>query len=100
LRATRGQHQAVGAEVRVHGPAGPCSQVLALGSQYLSCQPPELLFGLGDLERARVEVLWPGGAREDFGDVPGGSRVLLVEGEGVARPLALGTRSMERFAGR
>src|SRR5262249_29869023 len=61
LRATRSQWQAIGAEVVVKGgSAGPCSQVLQCGSGYLSCQPPELVFGLGDAKEGTIEVYWPG----------------------------------------
>jgi hypothetical protein len=94
LRATRSHPQAVGAEVRIHGPAGPCSQVVAIGSQYLSCQPTELLFGLGGAPSAKVEVFWPGGAREEFGPVKAGSRVRLVEGDGAPEYLELRPRSL------
>jgi hypothetical protein len=75
LRATRGQYEAIGAEVMVDGPNGQHSQVL-------SRQPPELVFGVGAAGSARVELLWPGGHREDFGVIPGGSSVLLVQGAG------------------
>lgn len=85
LRATSGQYQAVGAEVVVQSPAGPCSQVLALGSGFLSEQPTELLFGIGEQEQATVEVIWPGGVRESFGSLDAGGTWLLVEGEGSAK---------------
>jgi len=88
LRATTGQYQAVGAEVIVQTPEGPCSQVLALGSGYMSCNPPELIFGLGDAETAQVEVLWPGGHWESFGEIQADSRVLLLEGRGAPTSLS------------
>ena len=94
LRATTGQYEAIGATVVVHGPHGPVADVMSRGAGFVSCQVPELVFGLGAAEGARVEVLWPGGAREDFGIVAAGTRALLVEGTGkpegfAARPRPL-----------
>ncbi|MDP6940747.1 MAG: CRTAC1 family protein [Planctomycetota bacterium] len=94
LQATTGQYQAVGAEVVVQTPEGPCSQVLALGSGYMSCNPPELIFGLGESESAQVEVLWPGGHRESFGEIKADSRVLLLERSGAPSPIESHKRSM------
>ncbi len=84
LRATMSQYQAVGAEVIVHTPAGPCSQVLGLGTGFLSCAPPELVFGIGEAKRAEIEVIWPGAIHESFGFVDANSSILLVEGSGKA----------------
>ncbi len=94
LRATTAQYEAIGAIVTVHGPHGPVANVMSRGAGFVSCQAPELVFGLGDADDARVEVRWVGGAKEDFGVVPAGSRVLLVEGSGApeafeARPRPL-----------
>ncbi|MDP6849989.1 MAG: ASPIC/UnbV domain-containing protein, partial [Planctomycetota bacterium] len=94
LQATTGQYQAVGVEVVVQTPEGPCSQVLALGSGYMSCNPPELIFGLGESESAQVEVLWPGGHRESFGEIKADSRVLLLERSGAPSPIESHKRSM------
>ena len=85
LRATTGQYEAIGATVTVAGPWGTTSQVLSRGGGFNSCQPPELIFGLGDAEEATVSVLWPGGARQDFGAQAAGSRLLLIEGQDEAR---------------
>ncbi len=97
LRATRSQWQAIGSEVVVRGgSAGPCSQVLQCGSGYLSCQPPELVFGLGDARTGDVEVYWPGAIHESFGRVPAGSRVLLVQGTGTPVPYPPRPHPLER----
>lgn len=87
LRATRSQYEAIGSTVVVHGPAGPVAQVMGRGAGFASCQAPELVFGLGDQPKARVEVLWPHGGREDFGSVSADGTVLLVEGRGEAEAL-------------
>lgn len=96
LRATRGQYEAIGAEVMVHGPHGPYSQILSRGAQFLSAQPPELVFGLGKADSARVEVFWPGGKREDFGVVRAGSSVVLIEGAGTPAYRTRSARPMVR----
>ncbi|MFT4540137.1 MAG: thiol-disulfide isomerase/thioredoxin [Planctomycetota bacterium] len=82
LMATHGQYEAIGAEVIVHGPGGSVAQLMARGAGFVTCQAPELIFGLGDQAAALVEVRWPGGTVESFGDLQAGSRALLVEGEG------------------
>lgn len=90
LRATTSQYEAIGATVIVHGPHGETAQVLSRGAAFVSSQPPELVFGLGEQESALVDVIWPGtgGERESFGSVPAGSRATLVEGSGVAETFA------------
>ena len=91
LRATSRHPDAIGATVRVRGPRGVVAQVLSAGAGFESCQPLELVFGLGRAETGTIEVFWPGGARESFGAVPAGSRVLLVEGSGKPEPFAAHT---------
>jgi thiol-disulfide isomerase/thioredoxin len=84
LRATRGQWEGIGSKVIVHGPHGPVAQLLARGAGFVSCQAPELIFGLGQLEEARVQVRWPTGELEEFGRIPAGSRAVLEQGKGAA----------------
>ena len=85
LQATRLHPSAIGAEVVVTTPEGPVSQVLTCGTGFLSSNPLELIYGIGDAETAEVEVIWPGAVRESFGTVTADSRLLLVEGEGKPR---------------
>jgi len=86
LRATTTQYEGIGAMVVVEGPEGPTAQVHTRGAGFVSCQPAELVFGLGDAARADVSVLWPGGKRESFGSVAANGRYLLVEGAGHPTP--------------
>lgn len=81
LRATTGQYEAIGATVTVTPEDGaPAALPLSRGAGFVSCQPPELVFGLGpDADEASVHVRWPGGA-EDTYTVAAGARVTLVEG--------------------
>lgn len=94
LSATRGQYEAIGATVIVRSGGRSLAQVLSRGAGFASCQAPELVFGLGAAKAATVEVAWPGGFREDFGEVAPGSRLLLVEGAGKPEPFAARTRSL------
>lgn len=94
LTATRHQHEAIGAVVSVHGPAGAVSQSLGRGDGFVSCRGGELVFGLGTAQEAEVEVLWPGGARESFGKLAAGSRARLVEGSGKPAPYAAHARPL------
>ena len=61
------------------------AQVLSRGAGFASSQPNRLVFGLGDMPAARIEVRWPYGDVEDFGVVLGESRVVLEQGSGKAR---------------
>lgn len=61
------------------------AQVLSRGAGFASSQPNGLVFGLGDMPAARVEVHWPYGEVEDFGVIGGGSRVVLEQGAGKPR---------------
>ena len=45
-------------------------------------------FGLATASAGRVAVRWPGGSREDFGELAAGQRWRLVQGSGRARPVA------------
>lgn len=89
LEAARGE--AIGALVRVRPlaeDAPTAAQVMSRGAGYSSCQAPQLVFGLGAAPRARVEVRWPWGELENFGEIPSGARVVLRQGSGEPRPRA------------
>ena len=94
LRATSGHWEAIGATVIVMGPMGPTAQVLSRGAGFATCQAPELVFGLGSKTKASVEVLWPGGERESFGNLAAGSRLVLEEGTGSGQPFATHARPL------
>ena len=75
------------------------AQVLSRGAGFLSCQPPELVFGLGGASEADLRVLWPGGLSENFGTVDANAKVLLVEGAGRAKTLEVGVKELLANAG-
>ncbi len=82
LQATTSQHEAIGATVMASVGPRKTAQTLSRGAGFVSCQAPELLFGLGGEGNATLSVRWPSGTSEDFGTVESGARVLLVEGSG------------------
>lgn len=94
LVATTGQYEAIGATVVVVGPQGPVAQVLTRGAGFVSCQVPELVFGLGSASSAEVRVIWPGGARESFGLVQANSSVLITEGTGNPKAFSASLRPL------
>ena len=94
LRATTGNAEAIGAQVEVVAGDRKVSQVLSRGAGFISCQAPELIFGLGGAPAATVTVRWPGGAVEAFGEVTLGARVLLVEGAGEAEAYGAAPRPL------
>ena len=51
------------------------------GEGYLSMGSPELEFGLGPHESVDLEVIWPGGTRQRFPDIPANRHVRLVQGD-------------------
>ena len=94
LRATTGNAEAIGAQVEVVAGDRRVSQGLSRGAGFISCQAPELIFGLGGAPAATVTVRWPGGAVEAFGEVTLGARVLLVEGAGEAEAYGAAPRPL------
>ena len=81
LEATASHYEAIGATVSAVLPDGrKVAQVLSRGAGFGSCQAPELVFGIGAAESIQLDVRWPGGARQLYGPVDAGARVLLTEG--------------------
>ena len=72
---------AVGAVARLEAGGLTALRRVDGGSGYASQHGRRLHFGLGDAERVdRLEVRWPSGRRQVFGDLPARRLVRLVEG--------------------
>jgi len=104
LRGVKTNRFGVGARVVAHVGGRAQAQEMACGSGYLSCQPLELVFGLGDAAAAeRVEVFWPSGRRDVLSGVKPG-RVTVEEGRGAVAhvphvpPAAVPAAAPERVA--
>lgn len=80
IASGRVNRSGIGAVVQVtpEGKAPSLSPVLG-GAGYASQNALELTFGLGDAERATVEVLWPGGVRNRLDGVRPGERLVFPE---------------------
>jgi len=80
---TKCNRDAVGARVYVYAGSRRLSGEVQTGSSYISQNDSRLHFGLGDQVRYdRIEVQWPGGAREVFPAGRGNRIVTLKEGSG------------------
>jgi enediyne biosynthesis protein E4 len=92
LIGTRSNRGAVGAQVvAAYGDRRQAQAVLAQSS-YLSVNDRRLHFGLGAETSASLEIRWPGGNREQIGNVSADQLVVIREGAGVIRS--------ERFGGK
>ena len=96
LIGTKSNKAAIGARITVT--AGDLVQMGEVqgGSSYLSQNDLRLHFGLGDhATMDKLEILWPGGTKESYQDLPAGYIFTIVEGAGVQQkiPLTAGTAS-------
>jgi hypothetical protein len=94
LGGPKGNRDAVGARAYVYVGDRRLSGEMQTGASYLSQHDPRLHFGLADdASYRRIEVRWPGGARETF---PGGAAnriVVLKQGTGTPAPPRQGATS-------
>jgi len=92
LEGTRSGRDAFGAVVRVKTGAGIQTRLKAGGSGYLSQGDPRLLFGLGaGGEPEWIEVVWPSGRKDRYGDLPPWTSIRIREGD--PRPSRVTERS-------
>jgi enediyne biosynthesis protein E4 len=74
----------IGAVVRVTTASGTQWQMVRSGSSYASQSELTLTFGLGrDATAAKVEVEWPSGAKQTFGDVAPNRTIVIDEARGL-----------------
>ncbi|MEE8486926.1 MAG: FG-GAP-like repeat-containing protein [Gemmatimonadota bacterium] len=109
LEGTESNRSAIGARTRVVAGAVVQTQVVGSQASYLSHNSLVLHFGLGEARLVdTLEVLWPGGNRQIWVDIPARRAVHLVEGnqswreEWIApgRDLSMGFWEHYRSAGR
>ena len=80
-RSQAGPRRRTGLEVTVVAGGRRFFRVLSPAESYLSSGPPILHFGLGIADRvSRIEVKWPDGLSEEFGDCRGNSTLHLQRG--------------------
>jgi hypothetical protein len=82
------QRTVLGTRVAVTSGGHTIAQTFAVSPSYASGSLTPLHFGLGSAGAAeRIDVLWPGGERQTFQDVPGGRVYTLLRG-GEPKPRA------------
>jgi hypothetical protein len=77
----------LGAQVSVEFEGGSLASEMRTAGGYQAALPPELHFGLGDLERVTVEVRWPSGRVQRVENVAPNRRLRLDESEAPAKPV-------------
>ena len=89
LRGTRGSRDAIGATVTVHTAERTIVRQLTAGDGYQCSNERMLVVGVGQARSiARLTVQWPGGASQEYRDLPANQELLLIEGR--EAPVALG----------
>jgi len=102
LRGTRSNHYGIGALVEVETPDGVTrSRQFFPSGGYLDADQPIVAVGLGENVRvSRLRVTWPGGAVQEFTDLPVNHRHRLTEPDEVAtksKALTTMVREKTRF---
>jgi hypothetical protein len=78
----RSNRDAIGARVAARAGNQTVTQQVVGGQSYLSAPEKTLTFGLGSASGLdSLEIRWPDGTTETLRDVPGGSRLTVVEGK-------------------
>jgi hypothetical protein len=83
LKATRSHRDAIGAVVTCSVAGRTVTKHVLAGDGYMCSNQRRLSIGSGDAERVRdVQVTWPSGQVEDYGDLEPGHDYLLIEQAG------------------
>jgi hypothetical protein len=91
LLGTRSNASAIGALVTAtYGERRQAQAVLA-ASGYLSSGDRRLHFGLGAVESADLEIVWPSGARETLKAVKANQLITVKEGAGIIKQERFGS---------
>jgi enediyne biosynthesis protein E4 len=82
LEGVKSNRSAIGARVLLHYGAGVQAQAVVSQSSFYSCNDFRLHFGLGSSTAADLEVFWPSGLHEKFGQMPVNQLVTIKEAVG------------------
>lgn len=77
LDGPEGNRQGIGASVTITGGTERFHQEMIPGRGYLSAVEPVLVFGLGRLEQADLQITWPDGRRQALSDVAANQSLVL-----------------------
>jgi hypothetical protein len=84
LTGTKSNRDAIGALVRIFYGGLSQTQMVKTGSSYLSQSELPLTFGLGQRDKIdRVQIEWPGGAKEEFKNLSAGKAYQCTENKGL-----------------
>lgn len=82
LQGVKSNRSAIGARVLVRYGGKVQAQTVLSQSSFYSCNDPRLHFGLGSFAIADIEIFWPNGLRERFGQLAANQLVTFKEGVG------------------
>jgi len=84
LVGRQSNRDAIGAVVRIEGPAGHQTRMVRSGSSYLSQSELPVTFGVGkQAEIARVVIDWPSGRTEEHQKLKTGKSFEVTESKGI-----------------
>ena len=84
LSGVRSNRDGIGAVVRIHSASGEQWNMVRSGSSYCSQSELALTFGLGaDTSVSSVDVEWPNGPSQHFGNMPANQRIVIDEDKGI-----------------
>ena len=93
VEGTKSNRSGLGAIIRLRSASGKQWQAVRSGSSYCSQSDLTQTFGLGaDPEVQALEVEWPSGARDRVEGIAVNQRIRIVEGKGLQKEDAPGTR--------
>jgi uncharacterized membrane protein YraQ (UPF0718 family) len=79
LRDFRGNHYAIGAQVKIETIKGMQSREVQLGGGFMSFDALDVHFGLGDLQNVKsVTIRWPDGKIDEFGPLTSGASYRVI----------------------
>ena len=79
----RQNRSAIGSQVTAHYGERRQVQAVVAQSSFYSVDDQRLHFGLGDADRADLEIRWPDGSTETLDNIPAGRWITVRQGEGV-----------------
>lgn len=83
LKATQGQRDAIGAIMTFEMNHQERTVQLLAGDGYMCANERKIVVGMGlETQLVDVQIRWPSGLRESFGDIHVGQDALLIEGSG------------------
>ena len=91
LIGVTGDRDAIGARLRLTAGGHTWVRQLTAGDGFHATNQRQLTFGLGTADRVdKLEITWPSGRTQGFGNLPADREILLIEGRAEAFPMSGG----------